>query len=115
VTVRLANRFMIKLPGADISLPIWQRAVEHPIVAAYELFSTCAGARTLRTLSRMTGLLALDLTIWTDFVPNQAFYDAYKSAGIVLRAGEVKLTVNPGLRGLGPQSWHAKLGKALGL
>jgi hypothetical protein len=110
VVVVLTDHRVTYLPGADPSLPLYQRLAKTAVISANELFALCPDARALLEISKMTGLKALDLDIIPNFVNKKGAIALYKSSGIALRADEVKLTV--GQRRL---KWHARLGKALGL
>jgi hypothetical protein len=102
------------VPGADTSLPGYQHMAINAIVSANELFAHCTGARTLLALSQMTGLKALDLTVFAGFRNPQAAVAVYKSAGFAVDAGEVKLAINPECAVAGEEDWHSELAQALG-
>jgi hypothetical protein len=112
VVVHLHDYWMAWVPGADTSVYAANGWAQTAIVSATSLLAHCAGARALLVVSRMPFLNSLDIKIDTSFRNPQAAIAVIKSAGLAVRAREVKLTIDPGFPS---KVWHTELILALTL
>ncbi|KAG9190916.1 hypothetical protein G6011_09004 [Alternaria panax] len=97
--------------GEAVQLSDRVRWKDHPFTNTIELFRFCPAARVLELLSTtMTELRVLDLHIAVDFrlSDRRAAIAIYRSAGFLVRAREVKLTIVNGIDGCS-ETWHALL------